>query len=923
MNLSRTSLLALAVAIIFTTWLTGLHFKNKQAGKRKSLYASPDDLDGAAAYDYYRLRNPATGQIPDNVRKRELAFAANLPQNVSRSTNWQNRGPYNQGGRTRAVALDVTDTNTILVGQVTGGMWRSTNGGQSFTQSITPQQLHSCTCVAQDTRPGNTNVWYYGTGEEYAIVNADGFSSQFSGDGIFKSTDGGVTWAQLPSTVQDTIPPADLYGKRNFDFVWNVITNPTNLTQDEVYAAVVNGIWRSVDGGNSWTSVLGLNPDSANTSLYTAIAITSTGVLYATISSETYARGIWRSTDGINWTNITPGNFPTDYERIELGIAPLDENLVYFIADAPGYGPNGNALFRYYYLSGNGAGTGGQWTDLSANIPHDHCINYENYDFEDYNTQGSYDMYITVSAPDTGTVFLGGTDLYRNSLGFNYYDYSWIGGYRCDTALFASYLYPGHHPDQHKLIFFPSNGYKAISANDGGIMETQNIFADTVVWQSLDNGYVTGQFYTCAIEPGNTSSNFIIGGLQDNGTYLGSSLNNSQIWSQVLGGDGGYCAITHNRTNYYASFEYGKLFKMTINDNDTVTGLTRIDPSGGGSEFAFVSPFILDPLNDTIMYLPGGNFIWRNDSLTYLPVDSDEKYPIKQGWVKLNGTIFSGEFPVPNITALNMSEANTDRLYFGTDLGTVYRLDSCRTSTTHPRVNITDTAFPVGAYVSCVEPDRLNANNVMVTFSNYGVISIFYSSDSGAHWQNVSGNLEENPDGSGDGPSVTWAHIYNDGTIKTYYVGTSTGLYSTDTLQGLNTVWAQEGTSTIGNEIVDMITSRVYDGNIVVATHGNGVYSNKTFTSVSNVSRNALEMNCYPNPFTSSTVIELGGALTGQTEVEFYDVNGKMLKQLNANNTKQIIWDGNDVNGNNCPAGIYLVRVTNGNSVLSAKVVKL
>jgi len=229
MNLYRAPDLAIAITLLFITWLGGLHFngikdihKERDKNKTQSLYASdsPDDEDGAAEYEYNRLKDPATGQIPVDMRKRELAFAAKLPNHdESRSTQWQSRGPYNLGGRTRALAIDVTNENIIMAGQITGGMWRSTDGGAHFTQTTQPEQLHSSTCITQDKRPGHTNVWYYGTGEQYAIVNAAGFSSQFSGDGIFKSTDGGVSWSQLPSTVSNT--PTTLYQKRDFDFVWH------------------------------------------------------------------------------------------------------------------------------------------------------------------------------------------------------------------------------------------------------------------------------------------------------------------------------------------------------------------------------------------------------------------------------------------------------------------------------------------------------------------------------------------------------------------------------------------------------------------------------------------------------------------------------------------------------------------------------
>lgn len=882
-----------------------------------------DDPNGARVYDFYRQRNPQTGLVPDNILQKERAFGQTLPKidEAGRSITWQSRGPFNLGGRTRAVAIDITNNNTILAGQVTGGMWRSDNGGASFTQTLQPEQLHSTTCIAQDKRPGHTNTWYYGTGEQYAVVSAASFSCLFAGDGIFKSTDGGHTWNQLPSTATDTAYPNPFYGQQNFDFVWQIVADPSDTVHDNVYAATVNGIWRSTDGGTTWAPTLGLDTSSSlGVSLYSDIAITSTGVLYATISSETPSGGIWRSTDGVNWTNITPAGFPTDFERVEMGIAPSDENQVYFIAQSPNSGVSGHNLWHYHYYSGDGTGTGGVWTNLTANIPDDHCAPFFGIDFKAYNSQDSYDMFLSVYPTDTNIIFLGGTDLYRSTDGFTTKGYDWIGGYVCDTPDVGNYVYPGHHPDQHRLIFMPGNNQIAISSSDGGVRETQNILADTVDWVSLNNGYCTGQFYTCAVEPGNTNSQNIIGGLQDNGTYYTDTSDYTQPWLHVFQGDGGYAAMDHGRQTYYMSFEEGKTFKVQMSDNGTVSNYTRIDPSGG-AEYIFISPFMLDPTNDSIMYLAAGTLLWRNDSLPAIPYTQDILNPISQGWHKLTGSLISGGLGT-SITAMSMSEASTDTIYYGTSNGYVYRLDSCRTSNSTQKVNITGSNFPAGAYVSSIQVDRLDPSKLLVAFSNYGVVSIFYSSNYGQTWTPVAGNLEENPNGSGYGPSVNWAHMYNNGTATTYYAGTSIGLYSTDSLNGANTVWSQEGPNTIGNVVIDMVTSRAYDSLVVVATHGNGIYTNKVFIPAAvNQIQAGLKFSCYPNPFDNSVTIQAGNT-PGNMEADIYDISGRLVRTLKQSNTNKLVWDG-ATGGSLCAPGTYIIRVTlDGNSGYS-KVVKM
>ncbi|MBL7898725.1 MAG: hypothetical protein JNJ99_09335, partial [Crocinitomicaceae bacterium] len=155
-------------------------------------------------YEFMRLRNPQTGEIPADIRNKELAFAETLPVNMKKSFTWEQRGPVNKGGRTRAIAIDVTNENIWLAAGVTGGIWRSIDAGVSWNKVTSPLQPHSITSLVQDTRPGHENVWYAGTGEHYGIVSASTFEARYSGNGLLKSTDGGISWTELTSTQSNT-----------------------------------------------------------------------------------------------------------------------------------------------------------------------------------------------------------------------------------------------------------------------------------------------------------------------------------------------------------------------------------------------------------------------------------------------------------------------------------------------------------------------------------------------------------------------------------------------------------------------------------------------------------------------------------------------------------------------------------------------
>jgi hypothetical protein len=196
---------------------------------QKSSIGSKEDPQARQRWEWLMLRDPATQEIPAGMREKELRFARQLPLAKphprhlrSQETPWTSAGPYNVGGRTRALRLDVLDENIILAGGVSGGMWRSTDGGQNWTKTTRPDQLHSVTALVQDTRPGRENIWYYGTGELLGN-SARGGDAPYRGDGIFKSTDGGQSWQLLPSTStnrpQTFDPP--------FDYIFNLKITPT------------------------------------------------------------------------------------------------------------------------------------------------------------------------------------------------------------------------------------------------------------------------------------------------------------------------------------------------------------------------------------------------------------------------------------------------------------------------------------------------------------------------------------------------------------------------------------------------------------------------------------------------------------------------------------------------------------------------
>ncbi len=265
--------------------------------------------------EFMMLRDPVTNEIPKNIFNLEREFAKNLPKrenlflnknsgsNETTALTWTARGPNNVGGRTRALGIDKrtgTPPNvTILAGGVSGGIWHSTDDGSTWSSVTSPSQLHSVTCIVQDQRPGNEDIWYAGTGEAVGNSASGSSVSNFRGDGIFKSTDNGLTWSIIPSTSTSTPQSYD----QVFDYVHNIAIDISNTSQDEIYVAASNTIQRTTDGGTNWSTVLG----SFTSNFISDVQVTTGGVVYAAISKypNNTDKGIWRSPDGVTWTNIS------------------------------------------------------------------------------------------------------------------------------------------------------------------------------------------------------------------------------------------------------------------------------------------------------------------------------------------------------------------------------------------------------------------------------------------------------------------------------------------------------------------------------------------------------------------------------------------------------------------------------------------
>ncbi len=897
-------------------------FSSCSETKNKAAFYPSDNPAERQAWVNMRLADPLTGKVPNNIRRKEMIFAKTLPKSsVMSKAVWKHRGPFNVGGRTRALAFDVLDENIILAGGATGGMFRSIDGGQSWDMTTDPNQEHRISCLTQDRRAGKENVWYFGTGE-----NRGSYLSDVSvyGNGIYKSIDGGLSWDSLSFTTSNT--PTVLDG--DFDFTFSIKTDISNDTLDVVYVATRGDIYRTEDGGTSWNKELG----GANNNYfqYTDVDVTTTGTVYATISSNCTDKGIWRSADGQNWVNITDSLFSPVYSRVVIGINPSNENEVYFLAaETNNHGQHTNiffggetwtSLWKYEYISGDGTGNGGQWTDLSTNIPANNV-----HSFDNFNPQGSYNIHIDVHPTNPDLIVIGGTNLWRSTDGFTTPNNTTIiGGYRAGSSEGDGNWgsYPNHHPDQHELLYLPSNDSVLINGNDGGIFKSYNIYEDTVVWESLNNGYNTTQLYTVALSK-NANSEVLQGGLQDNGNRVTFTDESDATWNMPFNGDGSYAGIADNEEDFYLTIQRGVMYKMKLDTNANRVAFQRLDPSSCDSnQYMWMNPMTMDNNNDNVIYWSEGNRLWRNNDLGNIAYNSSHQKS-DLGWDMFSDTLQNSMI----ISAISTSTNPANIVYLGTQSKKIYRIDNADVG--DPAiVELSNLSTGSGSYCTDVAVNPDNADEIMVVYSNYSVYSLFHSTNGGQNWKKVAGNLEQTPSGGGNGPSCRTALIIPIANDTLYLVGTTIGLFGTTTLDGQNTVWKQIGSQDIGSTIVENIKYRAADGLLVVGTFGNGVYqtnltsANDLLTGIEEHSLSSIfDFEVYPNPVATTTNLVFNSSKASAVSIHITDELGRKVKSTIK--VQGAYGENNiEINTSDLKSGIYFITLFIDNQSVTKQIIK-
>jgi photosystem II stability/assembly factor-like uncharacterized protein len=780
-------------------------------------------------WEIRQTKDAKTGKIPRdeleksrNIMSRMLSLMGAIP-----SVTWTERGPNTVGGRTRALMWDPNDNTNrkVWAGGVSGGLWYNTN----ITVNTAWQKVNdfwdniAIGCIAYD--PNDPQIFYVGTGErDTSVETVNTGGSGTGGGGIWKSTNGGTTWARLASTIPDYVTDTEEAGWRE---VLNIVVNSSG----DIFALNYGGVYKSIDGGETWNALSGTNaPPTSITGRITDIEIGTDDILYIAEGGG-FTPKIYKSTNASTtaFTIITP---PGTYDngRVDLVLAPSTSGSTQILyAAAASSDPNGGV--RFFKKSVNAGAT---WTDVT--VP----IDVDEPPAPFTAGQGDYNLILGIKSDDPDMIYAGGTTAaisldggttWKNEFGIRYFD--------TQNKFFV---------DNHSFAGRPNFPNEAVFGNDGGVFYSANWGDPNVVeptFQRRTNAYNVTQFYSVAMA-GTANSGLMMGGAQDNGTQtITSNYGTIGAGFEINGGDGGLCFIDQEDQNI--------LIASYINCNFTLFPNGPLVKTGG---------IIIEDKAENGTFINAADYDSPNNKL-YL------NYTLKDGTSpKIGKYIISGTAPnytiakqfitIAGHSTMNISFIKVGKtagtLFLGTAEGDVYKL----TGITSGNQTLTPTlvmnkATTATGNVSCIDFGTTD-NTIIVTKSNYNIKSVFYSVNSGTSWISK--------DDAGQGlPNIPIRYaLINPKNTKQVLLATELGVWSTTDITALNPQWAPTNT-TLAHVRCDMLKYRTSDETVAVATHGRGIFTTKINITTNCVTTLVL-INPTDNKSTGTTTYQAGNTIT-------------------------------------------------------------
>jgi len=772
----------------------------------------------------------------------------------------------------RVAALDAVQEGqriTVYIGSASGGVWKSMNGGTTFKPVFDKQPVQSIGAVTID--PSNPQMIWVGTGETWTR------NSVSIGDGIYKSSDGGENWTNM--------------GLKESERIAKILVDPTD--PNTVYVAVPGKLWgdsddrgvyKTTDGGKTWVKILkGVNASTGSSMI--SMDKQNPKTIYAGMwdfrrkgwtfrsggdSAGAFSgSGLYKTTDGgTTWSDMndkTASGLPSKpWGRVAVTVAPSKNSVVYAFIEAE---PPKNGLYR----SDDGGKTW-QALDRSQNMV----------------WRPFYFAHLIVDPKNENKIYKPDGPLIMSTDGGK--SFSNISG--------------GAHGDFHDVWINPNNTDQVITGDDGGVWYS---YDGANRWWKSENLPIS-QFYHVSVDMG--MPYHVYGGLQDNSSWVGPSQSPGGItndrWENMFGGDGFWMFVDPTDPDYiYAESQGGEIGRVNRKTHETRNIKPLPQYKEGKLRYNWNTPIHISPTEKGTVYL-GAQFLFRSrdqgQTWERISPDLTTNDPEKQQQEHSGGVTVDNSSAEMHTTIYSISESplNPKVIWVGTDDGNLQITRDGGKTWSNVTGNIL--GLPKNPWVSSIDAGHFSEGTAYATFDlhTFSDMSpyVYGTTDFGKSWVRVVGE---------DSPVRGFAHVVKEDLVNKdlLFVGTEFGLWVS--LDG-GQQWAQYKGGDFPNVAVRDLVIHPRDNDLVIATHGRGIWIIDDITPLRALTRETLEKDVVflqakptvqrisgsggwangdaafvgPNPPEDAviTYYQKKRHIFGDLKTEVFDENGKMLSTI-------------------------------------------